>query len=479
LSESPAVTPQTAASELLKRRRARTDLVAFTQYTRPGWYPSKLHRAVAEALEAVHRREVDRLMIMCPPQFGKSVLSSKSFPTWSLGHDPHRDVASISATASLATEFGRDVRNTAAGRECRNVFKDLELAEDSQAAGRWHTKQGGSFLSLGIGGQFFGRGADLAVIDDPFASWEDAQRELERERVWDWYTGTLYNRVRPGGAIVLIQHRLHEADLVGRLLERQKDGGDKWTVVELKADADLWPERYDAAALERIRVNTSPIKWSALYMQNPMPEEGTFFKREWFELFDPAKLDKAAHKYITSDFAVTQGDGDFTEIGTHGYLGETLYLGLDGWYGQTSADVWIEQCCEQIKRHRPFCFFGEMGVIRRSVEPFLVARMRERQAMCRIEWLPRTKDKASSALGLQGLAAMGRVKIADTPYGHRLLGQMLRFPGGQLDDAVDMAALMGMAIDQAHPGIAKGAPKPMPKRDGYLPRPQTDSWKVA
>ena len=48
---------------------------------------------------------------------------------------------------------------------------------------------------------------------------------------------------------------------------------------------------------------------------------------------------------------------------------------------------------------------------------------------------------------------MKRVKIADTEYGHRLLRQMLNFPGGQLDDAVDMAALMGMAIDQAHPAV--------------------------
>jgi hypothetical protein len=427
----------------------------------------------------VQRREIDRLLVMCPPQYGKSVLSSKSRPTWALGHDPTRDVVSISATAALATEFGRDVRNTVAGRECRNVFPDLTLAEDSQAAGRWHTKQGGSFLSLGIGGQFFGRGGDDVTIDDPFASWEDAQSEISRERVWDWYTGTLYNRVRPGGSIVLIQHRLHEADLAGRVLERQKDGGDKWHVVQLPATPELWPERYDAAALERIRLNTSPMKWSALYLQNPMPEEGTFFKREWFEFFDPKQLPKSAHKYATADFAVTPDAGDYTEIATHGFLGDTLYLALDGWYGQKTADVWIEEACRQFKAHKPLCFFGESGVIRRSVEPFLVRRMRETQSHARVEWLTRTADKASSAVGLQGMAAMKRVKIADTEYGHRLLGQMLRFPGGQLDDGVDMAALMGMAIDQAHPAVMPAKLQATKPRDGYAKPEQTNSWKVA
>src|SRR5256885_2302819 len=89
--------------------------------------------------------------------------------------------------------------------------------------------------------------------------------EIDRNRVWDWYTGTLYNRVRPGGAIVLIQHRMHEADLAGRLIERQKEGGDKWEIIRLPAltpEGALWPERYDIGALERIRLNTAPLKWS-------------------------------------------------------------------------------------------------------------------------------------------------------------------------------------------------------------------------
>jgi hypothetical protein len=41
----------------------------------------------------------------------------------------------------------------------------------------------------------------------------------------------LYNRVRPGGAIIVIQHRTGEDDLVGKLLEEQEHGGDKWEVV--------------------------------------------------------------------------------------------------------------------------------------------------------------------------------------------------------------------------------------------------------
>jgi hypothetical protein len=329
-----------------------------------------------------------------------------------------------------------------------------------------------------VGGQLFGRGGG-AIIDDPFGSWADAQSQLERDNVWEWYRGTLYNRIRPGRPIIVIQHRMAEDDLAGRLIEQQNHGGDRWTIVELPADLENppWPERYDRAALERIKANTDPRQWSALYMQNPTPDEGTFFKREWFELADPKKV--TGHKYTTGDFAVTEGGGDWTELGTHAYVDGGLILGLDGWRGQTAADAWIDRLIDQFGRHKPLCFFGESGPIRRAVEPFLVRRMRERSVFCRLEWLVRGSDKATMARPLQAMAAMRKVKIADTEYGHHLLAQLLHFPAGKLDDAVDMAALMGMAIADAHPAITSAAPQTKPKEDGYSRRSQEDGWKVA
>jgi hypothetical protein len=68
--------------------------------------------------------------------------------------------------------------------------------------------------------------------------WQDAMSELTRKNVWDWYTGTAYNRLMPGGSIVVINHRMHEDDLCGRLLAQQAAGGDKWEVVELPAIND-------------------------------------------------------------------------------------------------------------------------------------------------------------------------------------------------------------------------------------------------
>jgi hypothetical protein len=133
----------------------------------------------------------------------------------------------------------------------------------------------------------------------------------------------------------------------------------QWHVIEMPAIKDegtehesaLWPEWYDLESLKRIKSDIGHRDWSALFQQNPRPEEGTFFKREWFEFY--TKPPERLNKFATGDFAVTEGDGDFTDIGTHGYAPEgILYLGLDGWYGQTSSDKWIEALIDQFARHQ-------------------------------------------------------------------------------------------------------------------------------
>src|SRR5262249_35056478 len=112
-----------------------------------------------------------------------------------------------------------------------------------------------------------------------------ARSEPIRRELYSWYTGTLYNRLERKGAIVIIGHRTHQDDLQGRLLAQQAAGGDRGTVVELKAlsasgDA-LWPEKFDSEALARIKANTTAQDWAALYQQEPTQEIGSYFKEGW------------------------------------------------------------------------------------------------------------------------------------------------------------------------------------------------------
>lgn len=454
------MTPEQAAAEILARREARASLVKFVEWTSPRWKPGRIHREICRQLERVARKEIDRLMLLCPPQHGKSWITSKRFPAWLLGMDPTLDIISASATSDLATEFGGAVRDVVRDPQYQVLYPGSTLSESSQAKGRWETSQGGGYYAVGIGGSLFGRGASLGIVDDPFSTWEDAQSPLAKLRAWEWYRGTLYNRIRPGGAIIVIQHRTGEDDIVGRLLEEEKNGGDKWEVVKLHADLDNppWPERYDRAALERIKNNTSKEMWSSLYMQDPIPEDGLFFKKEWFH--DYTELPKNLRIYGSTDGAVTPDSGDFTEHGIFGVdFSNNIYV-MDWWYKQASSDVWIEKMADMVIEHNPSCWFGESGPIRRAVEPFMMKRLSERNAFCRVEWLPSIQDKKTRASPFQALMSMGKVFWPkNAPWKDRVQTQLLRFDAGKLDDAVDTCGLVGRGLK-----FVNSSKKPIRKR---------------
>jgi predicted phage terminase large subunit-like protein len=131
---------------------------------------------------------------------------------------------------------------------------------------------------------------------------------------------------------------------------------------------------------------------------------------------------------------------------------------VDGWRGQTSADVWIEQKLDLIAKHRPLAWFGEAGVIQKAIEPMLMRRMLERKVYCRLEWLPSIHDKPTRARGFQARAAMGRVWMEPGAD----INEFLAFPAGKHDDDVDCASLIGRALDMAHPAVIAVVP---PVRD--------------
>ncbi len=463
----------------IRAERARRGLIGFTAFTNPGYEPAPHHHLIAEKLEAVERGEIDRLMVFMPPRHGKSELASRRFPARYLGLHPTRQIIAASYNSDLATDFGRDVRNIVASPEYGEIFRDVGLRPDSKAADRMNTNHGGVYIAAGVGTATTGRGAHLGIIDDPFKDRADADSETQREKVWNWYRSTFFTRLMPGGAVVVIQTRWHEDDLAGRLLDqdgRVEEGGE-WHVLELPAidqqGKALWPEWYGVEALERIKRTVGPREWSALYMQRPQPDEGTFFRREWFQEWD--QLPQLKY-YGTSDYAVTDDGGDYTVHRVWGVDATGVLYRVDGWRGQTTSDVWIEQKLDLIQRWKPLAWFGEGGVIQKAVEPMLRRRMRERKIFCRLEWLSSIHDKPTRARGFQSRAAMGMVRFEPGAD----LSEFLTFPAGKHDDDVDTASMIGRALDEAHPAIVAGAKTRPARRDAYTDdEGEEGSWKTA
>lgn len=481
---------QHAAQELLKRRLARRHMLDFVRYTMPEYRAGEHHARICSALEDVRAGKCDRLILMAPPRHGKSQLVSRHFPAWILGVRPKSQIILASYGQDLANDFGRDIRGLVSSPEYSALFPKVRLDDTSRSVNRFHTTAGGVVYAVGVGSAVTGRGADFAIVDDPIRNREDADSPVVQKAVWDWYTSTLFTRLMPGASLILMMTRWAENDLAGKLLEAMNQQGERWRVLEMPAienegtddEQALWPDWYDLESLKRIRNTIGPRDWSALYQQRPASDEGDFFKREWLKSYKPSDKPERLNVYITSDFAVTEGRGDYTCHVVWGVdLDHNLYA-LDCWRGQSGPDVWIDALLALVRKYRPLRWFGEAGVIRRAIEPILKRRQQELGVYCATEWIPSMRDKETRARAFQSRAAIGAVFFPDSaPWLDACLDELVRFPAAKHDDFVDCCSMIGSRVSALVSATIETSPARPRVRDygfGDTESDESTTWRT-
>lgn len=279
------------------------------KYTLQGYENARHQTILQEKLEQVEQyirskgeTGIGRLIVTMPPRHGKSENVSIRFPAWFLGRNPDKRIILCSYAAELAEKFSKKCRDLLESTEYKRIFSDITspepifVDEEKRRVQSWAIKDHlGEFVAAGVGGAITGMGADLLIIDDPIKDHEEANSEVIREKIWDWYSSTAYTRLqRPGGAVIVMMTRWHEDDLIGRLLEREPQ---KWTVLNLPCVADedslpdaigrtpgepLWPEKFPLKEIADIKSTITPRDWIAMYQQRPTSGSGEVFKKEWF-----------------------------------------------------------------------------------------------------------------------------------------------------------------------------------------------------
>jgi predicted phage terminase large subunit-like protein len=259
--------------------------------------------------------------------------------------------------------------------------------------------------------------------------------------------------------------RWHESDVAGRIIEQIEAGHIRGKIINIPAIAGdndpvgrkpgeyLWddPANYNYGAFLRARQKeTSPMMWGALFQQHPAPEDGDYFKAEWFyEHKELPKLDRL-RIYGASDYAVTADRGDYTVHVVVGMDKDGRAWVLDLWRAQTDSARWIDALCDLILQYRPVEWAEEKTQITSGVGPFIEKRCRERNANIYRRQFPTRGDKAVRAQGIRGVMAMrGLHVLADAPWWQALRAELLKFPAGKHDDQVDALGLIGQVIDAA------------------------------
>jgi predicted phage terminase large subunit-like protein len=420
---------------------AKNDFLSFVKCVWPEFIEGSHHRHVAKKFNKLAKGEIKRLIVNMPPRHTKSEFASYLLPAWMVGRNPKLKIIQATHTGELAIRFGRKAKNLIDSEEYSKIFK-TRLQEDSKAAGRWETAQGGEYFAAGVGGAITGRGADLLIIDDPHSE-QDAMSETSMENAYEWYTSGPRQRLQPGASIVLVMTRWSTKDLTGLLLANQKEvKSDQWEVVEFPALMDhgpVWPEYWGVEELEKVKATLPVAKWNAQWMQNPTSEEGALIKREWWRKYRSERIPALHHVIQSYDTAFMKKEtADFSAITTWGVFyptedsGANLIL-LDSIKGRYEFPELRRKALEQYKYWQP-----ESVLIEAKASGLPLTYELRKMDIPVMNFTPsRGNDKHVRVNSVAPLFESGMIWAPEFKFAEDVIEECAAFPYGDHDDLVD------------------------------------------
>jgi predicted phage terminase large subunit-like protein len=249
--------------------------------------------------------DLEGIIFNVPPRTMKSLLITVFFPIWVWTSKPSRRFMFVSYSEKLSTQhsvFRRSIIESPwYQKEWDSVFS---LSHDQNVKSHYGNSARGTMFSTGMQATATGMGGDVLIFDDPLNP-EQAISQVEREAVNLRFDTTFRSRINDPatGVKIIIMQRLHELDLTGHVLARERS---RWKHVSLPAVAAedkawefprskkienqksgglLWPARLPQSFLDSQRVGMGSWAFNGQYQQTPAPLDGGIIKRQWVRFY--------------------------------------------------------------------------------------------------------------------------------------------------------------------------------------------------
>jgi predicted phage terminase large subunit-like protein len=423
------------------QNKAKSDFLSFVKCMWPDFVEGSHHRHIAEKFNKLATGEITRLIVNMPPRHTKSEFASFLLPSWMVGRNPKLKIIQATHTGELAVRFGRKAKHLIDSEDYKKIF-ETTLQEDSKAAGRWETAQGGEYFAAGVGGAITGRGADLLIIDDPHSE-QDALSPTALESAYEWYTSGPRQRLQPGGKIVLVMTRWSTKDLTAKLINNQKEPkSDQWHVVEFPALMDhgpVWPEYWNTEELEKVKASLPVGKWNAQWMQQPTSEEGAILKREWWNVYDKEDIPALHHVIQSYDTAFLKKEtADYSAITTWGIFypdqdSPANLILLDAIKGRYEFPELRRLALQQYEYWKP-----ESVIVEAKASGLPLTYELRQMDIPVINFTPsRGNDKHARVNAVAPLFESGMIWAPDQKFAEEVIEECAAFPNGDHDDLVD------------------------------------------
>ena len=469
---------QVMVAEKKIKNKAKDDFMSFVKAVWPEFIEGPHHRVIAKKFNDLATGKITRLIVNMPPRHTKSEFASFLLPAWMVGRTPKLKIIQATHTGELAVRFGRKAKTLIDSDDYRKIF-DTTLREDSQAAGRWETAQGGEYFAAGVGGAITGRGADLLIIDDPHSE-QDAMSASAFDNAYEWYTSGPRQRMQPGGKIVLVMTRWSKKDLTGVLLNNQKDvKGDKWEVVEFpailgsgKKKKPVWPQYWKMEELEKVKATLPVGKWNAQWMQKPTSEEGALIKREWWQTWDKDWLPDCHYVIQSYDTAFLKKEtADYSAITTWGVFypnddSKPNLILLDSIKERYEFPELRRVALDQYNYWKP-----DMVIVEQKASGTPLTHELRQMDIPVMTFTPsRGNDKHVRVNSCAPLFEAGLIWAPNMKFAEEVIEECASFPYGDHDDLVDSMTMAVMRFRQGgflpHPEDYEDE-KPQPKKLEY------------
>jgi hypothetical protein len=239
------------------------NLIDVIEGRQPGWlHPSmKYEKGLAN----------NRILLNIPPNHAKSMTVTVDYVTWQVCQNPNFRVLIVSQTQQLAADFLYAIKQ-------RLTHPNYEALQQAYAAGvgfnsktaswqatrvtfgdelRESSEKDPNIEAVGIGGQIYGKRADMIIVDDAVT----LKNANEFEKQIRWLTQDVRSRLNPTGKLIIVGTRVTAIDLYKELRseDRYPGGLVPWTYLAMPA---------------LLTTDDDPDKWETLWPASDAPFDG-------------------------------------------------------------------------------------------------------------------------------------------------------------------------------------------------------------
>jgi predicted phage terminase large subunit-like protein len=419
---------------------------AYRQYINPklkkAWWPREVAKELQSFWEKYLLGERPKLVIMAPPQHGKST-AVIDFLSWIAGKSSNERVIYASFSERLGVRANLQVRRAINSEKYQNVFPDTKIGAKCTQDYFEYADSEGYFRNTTVRGSVTGESLDIGVIDDPIKGRIEANSETVRNTSWEWFTDDFSTRFSDHGALLIILTRWHIDDPVGRLLAIDPAVKIlKYPAIAIKDEANrkkgepLFPAHKSLEFLRSIEARMHVSSWESLYQQSPIVSDGEIFKPDSMLIIDALSVN--CRQFVRAWDLGATSKGDYT-VGVKMTRLDDQWIICDVARMRGLPNDVRDFILNTAKRDGKKCIVrlpqdpGQAGKAQISSFTSMLAGF-----SVKADPVTGSKEVRSEAFAAQ--ANVGNVSLLRGNWNDSFIDELRSFPNGKYDDQVDAGA---------------------------------------